>query len=124
MSNLPAMYPFPHGELVVILRARRVIDPYSGELEDLDWTDPIEIPYPGCAVEPRSTDEPFDIERWRAPVITGIRVFGPPDMDVTADDRALVRGEVWEVDGDPARPVNPWTGWRPGTVVQLRKVRG
>lgn len=120
------MWPFPFGEDVQVVRARPVEDPYSGEIEGEDWGNPIVIPYSSCGVEARSTGdekEPTD-DVLRAPVIIGLRVFGPPDMDVTARDRVLVRGEIWQVDGDPEFPVNPFTGWRPGCTVNLKRVEG
>lgn len=120
------MWPFPYGEEVTVIRAARVVDPYSGETERLDWKQATETPYPHCGVEIRTTGdirEPTG-DVLRAPLYAGLRVFGPPDMDVNAEDRMRVRGEVWDVDGDVDFPVNPFTGWAPGCTVNLRRVEG
>lgn len=119
------MWPFEYGETVTVLRARRVEDPYSGKTR-LDWENPLEFPMEHCAVDDRATGEarePAD-STIRQQVIAGLRVFGPPDWDVTVDDRMRVRGTVWNVDGHPFAPKSPFTGWEPGTTVNLRKVDG
>lgn len=119
------MWPFPYGEPVAVIRAGEIEDPYSGETE-LDWDNPTEIPYEHCGVDSRSVgenEEPLDLPH-RRPVIDGLTIYGPPDMDVTAHDRMRVRGKVWQVHGDPEKPRSPFTGWEPGTTVRLRKVDG
>ena len=119
------MWPFEFGETVVVLRARRVEDPYSGESR-LDWDDPLEFPMEHCAVDARAVGEaaePAD-NPIRDPIITGRRVFGPHGWDVTPEDRMRVRGEVWDVHGEPFDPVSPFSGWAPGTQVDLKRVEG
>lgn len=120
------MWPFKYGEPVSVIRAGQITDPYSGEVTE-DWKNPTEFdPVPDCAVDnwrTGETAEPTD-DRTREPIIDGLRVFGPPHWDVTGRDRMRVRGIVWEVYGEPFAPRSPFTGWEPGTAVNLRKVRG
>jgi hypothetical protein len=51
-------------------------------------------------------------------------VMLPPGTQVNALDAVQVDGLVYEVDGSPNSPVNPFTGWAPGVVVKLRRVTG
>ena len=57
-------------------------------------------------------------------VTTQPSVYLPPDADVAAVDAVQVGGVQYEVDGLPALWVNPWTGWRAGLEVRLRRVTG
>lgn len=114
---------FPNGETVYVLRARRVLDPYSGEEELLDWSDPERTAYDDCAVAPRVTDEPA--KPGEAPVLTEGTVYSPHlDMDVTARDRLEIRGVVWDIDGEPFVWRNPISGWAPGVQINFRKREG
>jgi hypothetical protein len=51
-------------------------------------------------------------------------VMLPPGTQVAAIDAVQVDGLVYEVDGSPNAPVNPFTGWQPGVVVKLKRVTG
>lgn len=45
--------------------------------------------------------------------------------EVVSGDAIVVDGELgWQVDGDPAAYVHPWTGWRPPLVIELRRAVG
>lgn len=58
-------------------------------------------------------------------VVIGEALYGPYDMDVQARDVVeLPTGELYEVDGNPARWRSPLSGWAPGTVVNVRRVEG
>ena len=116
------MFPLAHGETVVRVRRRMVEDPYSGELTLGSWLNADRLPIEGCAVAPSSTTEAATTNRQT--VITSMSVYGPPDMDVLAKDRIESRSGVWDVIGDNAAWVNPFTGWRPGDEFPLKKVTG
>jgi hypothetical protein len=51
-------------------------------------------------------------------------VMLPPGTQVAAVDAVQVDGDIYEVDGSPNAPVNPFTGWAPGVVVKLKRVTG
>jgi len=60
----------------------------------------------------------------RDTVITETLAFFPPGTVVDSNDAVTVRGETYEVTGDAQDWRNPFTGWRAGVVVVLRKVTG
>jgi hypothetical protein len=57
-------------------------------------------------------------------LVTSPRVFLPAGTDVGAIDAIDVAGSRYEVDGSPNDYTNPFSGWRPGVVVQLKRVTG
>jgi hypothetical protein len=59
-----------------------------------------------------------------ATVTTQAQLYLPFGTDVLRTDQVEVRGRTWVVDGDPQHWESPLTGWRAGTVVSLRSVRG
>ncbi|NVM97825.1 hypothetical protein [Arthrobacter sp. SDTb3-6] len=113
---------FDQGETIVRLRRQMVADPYSGELTQGSWEAADELPIEGAAVAPSSTTEPASANRQM--VITSMSVYGPPGMDVLRADRIRARSGLWEVAGENAAWVNPFTGWAPGDEFPLRKVAG
>lgn len=115
---------FANGEAAYVLRARRVLNPYSGEEDSLDWTAVERIgPYEDCAFAPRITDEPA--KPGEAPVLIEGTVFSPhPDMDVTALDRIEIAGHVWDIDGEPILWRNPISGWTPGWAIKVKRRSG
>ncbi len=116
------MFPLANGERVVRLRRKMVLDPYSEQETLGSWDDPDELPIDGCAIAPSSSTEPANDNRQM--VITGMSIYGPPDMDVQAHDRIRARTGVWDVEGDNADWVNAFTGWRPGAEFRIEKVVG
>ncbi len=117
-----SMFPLANGETVARLRRKLVTDPYSGEATMGTWADADELSIEGCAVAPSSTNEPINSNRQM--VITTMSVYGPADMDVQAADRIRSRSGLWEVTGDNAAWLNPFTGWRPGDEFPVKKVTG
>lgn len=113
---------FPFGETVTRLRATAVTDPYSGAQTAKSWTDPDRLDIPGCGIDPGGSTEP--VEAGRTAVITTPTVYAPPGVDVRAGDRLQVRGRTYAVDGRPAEWASPFTGWQPGTVINLKEVAG
>jgi hypothetical protein len=112
---------FPHGETVDVLTAGSVADPYSGEPSEW-WDTPVEVTHAGVAVEPRPSEEP--VQDARNAVTSGFTLYGLPAGSVTPANRVRVRGEVYDVLGEPAEWRNPFTGWEPGIVVQVGRVEG
>lgn len=60
----------------------------------------------------------------RETVIIGLAALLPPGTVVSALDRVTVRGELHEVNGEPAVERSFLTGWYPGVLVNLRRVTG
>jgi hypothetical protein len=106
---VPAPYPF--GETVRIVRtgpspgrdARG--QPLPGPDESFD--------VPGCVVTPRqqAPDVGGAEQQGRDTVIVGWTVYAPPGTDVRTTDKAVVRGVVCEITGEPGSwGRNPFTG--------------
>lgn len=55
-------------------------------------------------------------------VVTQPTVYLPTGTDLRAVDAIDIGGERFEVDGTPGEWQNPFTGWRPGLEVRLRRV--
>jgi hypothetical protein len=113
---------FPYGETVIRQRGAVVTDPYSGEATGVDWDDPDEHEVPGCAFNPGRSSEP--LQDARNAVTSQPEVYAPAGVDIVAGDRLVVRGLTFEVDGDPADWISPFTGWAPGLVVALKRTEG
>ena len=111
---------FDHGVTVTRIRRRMVADPYSGEETLGDWSDPDELPIPGCAIAPLDSSEAVNVER---ELLTSYRnLYAPSGADVRAEDRIRDdKGVVWVVDGMPFDWHHPMTGWRPGLVASLKR---
>lgn len=80
-------------------------------------------PLAGFAFAPgRSTENPA----FRAEVTTKAELYGPPGVDIRAEDSIEVPGKgIWQVDGDPADwGPNPHSGHRPGSVILLKRQTG
>lgn len=104
-------------ETVTRLRAVAVEDPYSDEESAEDWTTPDEEDITTLApAEPRPSDEPM--QNQRNAVTSGFTLYLPEGADVTAQDRMRVRGEVYNVLGDPAAWLSA------GLVVQVGRTEG
>lgn len=108
---------FLYGEIVQFLSGGTATDPYSGDTVYDDWDNPTTVLTLSGGIEPIASDEP--LQDGRQSVIVGYRLYLPGAQAVMPWWRALVRGEVFNVDGRPAVWYNPFTGWSPGTVVQV-----
>lgn len=76
---------------------------------------------PGCAPAPESSVEDNDN---RAQVVVTTSVYVPPTaVPITGQSVLRFDGREWDVDGDPEWWRHPWTGWTPGGVVRVRRVR-
>ena len=71
-----------------------------------------------CAVAPRYATESTDPRV--PPVIVGKTVYGPTRA-LDSDDRLVIDGEVYEVDGLPGEWSSPFTGWAPGIEVPVKR---
>jgi hypothetical protein len=74
----------------------------------------------GCFLAPRYAN---DAGVGRGSVIEGFSLFGPADSDILADDRIKTPdGNFYDVLGEAAEWLNPFTGWRPGFEAALERV--
>ena len=112
---------FPYGELVEVLEASVSEDAHGNEVES--WDSPTVVDSDErAAVEPRPT--PSENNDARNAVTHGFTLYCKPGLNVTAKHRVRVRGQMWDVLGEPAEWRSPFTGWEPGTVVQVGRVDG
>lgn len=121
---------FPHGETVAVLTAGTVENPYSGDPTEAwtlpdggEWaTEPTEVDHDGVAIEPRPSQEP--VQDARNAVTSGFTLYGLPAGSVTSRNRLRIRGEIYNVLGEPAHWIQPYTGTDFGLVVQVDRTEG
>lgn len=107
-------------ETVIRLRAGTTSDRYNSAVDD--WTDPDELEINSCAVAPRLDSE--DRTNGRQGVIVGLTVYAPAGADILATDRVRVRGDDYEVDGEPGDWRSPYGTANGGLEIALRRVEG
>lgn len=108
----------PHGETVEHIAYTEGERDAHGNIRP-GWADPIEVGH--VAVAPTSSDE--DTSQGEQ-VITGLTLYIPTTLDVSYQDRFRVRGDLFEVTGEPFSYTNPFTGWEPGMTVTVRRPQG
>lgn len=117
---------FVYGDTATRLRRQLWDDPYSGEPTLRPWDDgghePDALEIPGFAFNPGGSNEVA--ADGRTIITTSPTAYGPIGADVKAGDRLVVRGVTYNVDGNPAEWVNPFTGWAAGVAVPLELVEG
>lgn len=112
---------FAFGETVEVVTAGAIADLYSGDTA-VDWDAATSVTVEGVGVEPRPSGEPA--QDARNAVTSGFTLYFPAGAAVTSADRVTVRGETYDVLGEPAVWRNPFTGWAPGVVVQCERTEG
>ncbi len=110
-------WPYPFGETVQVLTA-----PARPKYGQPTPAPTVKATYTNCAVAPGDArgEDTFQ----RDTVEVALTVFLPPGADVTAVDKITVRGETWDVVGEPQPTPSPLTGWDPGVPVALRRSTG
>lgn len=76
----------------------------------------------GCAVAPRSTSDIVD--RGRQGVIVGLSLYAPAGTTVDHTDLFEVDGTLFEVDGEGGNWESPFSGWRAGVEIALKRAAG
>lgn len=101
---------------------RQAKDRFGDPVGDMD-THTIDgcIPYPAGSTEVANRSDS---------VTTGNGVLVPIGSDIKASDVVWLPGEDtsdrprWQVDGEPGVYPSPFTGWQPGTQVELKNYEG
>ena len=109
---------FTFGERLHVYRATTTVDRYGNTIPST-WQLVATI---DGGFAPTSTRE--DTTQGREAVISDASVYVACGADARAGDRIEVRGSTYEVVGDPAEWVNPFTGWAAGAEIRLRRVAG
>ncbi|OLO60629.1 hypothetical protein BKH24_05830 [Actinomyces oris] len=103
-------------------RPRKVPDPVNPRrmIESWDTTDDIELH--GFLDSQDSDEDPGPV---RSEVSTTATLYvEDTTLDVARGDLITDGVHSWRVDGFPATPKNPFTGWQPYLVIRLKEVRG
>lgn len=114
---------YPAGETVTHLDGTVVT-------QDSDGNDarsyPTKATYDNVPIAPRDGNGTSSNEQTQGQqqVIVGLTIFLPDGVSVDATDRFTVRGDTFDVVGDPQAYVSPFSGWRPGVPVALQRVTG
>lgn len=112
---------FPFGVTVTVHHRAATV---TGDYEVTDSYD-----LPGCAISisvGRTSRRSFEYESSERDLIRGDCVlYAPPGSDIRSSDTVtLPDTTVWSVWGYPAEYASPFTGWRPGLQVRLRRFTG
>lgn len=83
----------------------------------------------GCAISisvGRTARRSFEEETYESDQVrSDVILYAPPGSDVRSSDTVTVPdGTEWAVWGIPAEYASPFTGWRPGLQVRLRRYTG
>lgn len=109
---------FPSGETVTLVK-RELADAKDEYGNDI-YT-PVDVPVDGCVVWPRTSSE--DVQG-QDTVTAGLTVLLPPATDASSVDAVIVRGDPYEIDGEPAVYHSPFTGFDPGVLINLTRTTG
>jgi hypothetical protein len=75
-----------------------------------------------CAIAPGVRDE--EHRNGRMAVVSGLQVYLPAVVQLTALDLVDVNGRTYRVEGEPAVWTSPYTGITRGVVLTLNRVEG
>ena len=101
------------------LRAKKVMDRYSGELTGEDWDHPDALASSSSMRTPDALREET--------TSTAYLTSPDPSLDVMPGDRIKAMpddGRCWEVSGYPSRDANAFTSWQPTVEIPLSEYRG
>ncbi len=112
---------FPRGESVTVHDSTVTTDRYGNDT--FTWT--VGAMYERCVVSARRSGEGGDLtDQGRQGVVVGLKVMLPSEAVVSNHSRLEVRGDLYEIVGEPFAPHSPFTGLEPGVSVDLRRVEG
>lgn len=119
---MTAIHPIPYGETVTLLRTGSTThDEYGNDVLDESSSVIRDV-----AVWPRTSSETTGENNAgdRNQTIIGLTLLIPPGIAVRSTDRFVVRGERYEVDGEPGVWRSYLTNTQAGTQVTLTRVEG
>lgn len=108
------------GETVTRLRPTTGTDGYGDPY--VDWSSPTRTDLVSLGVEPRPSGEPTQDARNQ--VVSGYTVYLSSGTDLTPSDRLEVRGDAYNVLGEPADWRSPRGTTLGGLVVQTERTEG
>ena len=86
------------------------------------------------AISPRAytgaSSQSLDQDRARSGQVVAVTLYAAFDPQLTHLDRVEIAGHshgmdgLYEVDGDPSNWASPFTDWKPGAEVSLRRAEG
>lgn len=103
-------------------RARQVADPMNPRRTVESWDDPDEITLAGF-LDSESSSEVTSASREEL-IGTATLYLDDATVDVRRGDLITDGVHKWRVQGYPAAPMNPFTGWRPYIEIRLQEVTG
>jgi hypothetical protein len=123
MSSFFPPMTFPYGETVTHIV--RTASGRDGDGNDT-WTETSMV-INNVAVAPRDSNGSStsnEQTQGRDTVTIGLTIGLPSGTVVAAVDRFIIRGNTYDVEGQPESLLNPFTGWNPGLPVALKRVTG
>jgi hypothetical protein len=84
---------------IVVRDAPLIVDPRHGNRER-DWNQASAVVVDRCSVQPFGATE---VAADREFTSTHVRLFAPPNVELSATSRVIFDGATYEVDGEPAR---------------------
>lgn len=114
---------FEHPATFVVIRPAGKPDPYTEGATIPDWANTTETTITGFLAHQSSVETPDENRDELAETAT--LTVDQPEADIRVGDRVREEdGRLWQVEGIPVSETNPFTGWRPVTVVNLRRWEG
>lgn len=108
---------FPFGETVTIVRRVAPVFPTMGDAPAVATSTVID----NCAVWPTTTAELVngqDTVTWQLELVV------PEGTDILPTDQVAYKGVTYDIDGRPQDWHSPFTGSKPGIVVNLKTATG
>lgn len=114
---------FDHPATFTVIRAAGKPDPYTAGATIPDWDRATEATIAGFLAHDVSSEAP-DLNRSELAESATLTI-AEYHADVRLGDRIREEdGRLWQVTGIPISEMNPFTGWRPVTVVRLERWEG
>jgi hypothetical protein len=115
---------FAYGETVTLVKT--AIDPVPDDYGN-DVLTKTNVTVPNCATWPRTAgNQMFTSEHMQGgdQVVVGLTLVMPPGTPVESTDQVIVRGDLYDVDGEPGIHGSPFTGFQAGIEMALKRAKG